>query len=223
MEPEASSYRRNARTTLGRRPQRGAYDKAVAHAILDSCALCQVGYLAGGQPLVLSTVFWRTGGQVFWHGSRESRALKAMSGAQVCFSASRLDGLVLGRSAFRHSVNYRSVMAFGAAREVRTEVRKLQALEAMIERFYPGRWSQVRQPSKAELAAVTVLSLELDEVSAKARSEPPLDVESDLAIPVWAGVAPLALAPGPLQPCPDLPAAAAPPRIDWTAFGSTGG
>jgi nitroimidazol reductase NimA-like FMN-containing flavoprotein (pyridoxamine 5'-phosphate oxidase superfamily) len=221
MPGEASSYRRSARTTLGRRPQRGHYDKAVVHAILDGCALCQIGYVADGQPLVLATVFWRTGGRVFWHGSRESRALKAMADAQVCFSVSRLDGLVLGRSAFRHSVNYRSAMAFGAAREVRGEARKLQALQAMIERFYPGRWSQIRQPSKAELAAVTVLSLELDEISAKARSEPPLDVQSDLALPVWAGVAPLTLAPGPLQPCPGL-AAVEPPRIDWTAFGSTG-
>jgi nitroimidazol reductase NimA-like FMN-containing flavoprotein (pyridoxamine 5'-phosphate oxidase superfamily) len=223
MTPDQASYRQSPRTTLGRLPQRGGYDRGGVHAILDACALCQVGYVADGQPLVLSTVFWRTGERVYWHGSRESRAIKTMAGAQVCFSVSRLDGLVLARSAFHHSVNYRSVMAFGVAREVEGEVEKLEALSAMIERFYPGRWARIRRPSRAELAAATVLSLTLDEVSAKVRAGPPLDAQADLDIPVWAGVAPLMLAPGELAPCAELSPDCRPPQIDWAALGATGG
>ena len=225
MTAEPQSYRRSPRTTLERRPQRGGYDKASVHAILDANALCQIGYVADGQPLVLATIYWRAGERVYWHGSRQSRALRAMAGAQVCFTVSRLDGLVLARSAFRHSANYRAVMAFGVAREVHGPAQKLAALEAMIERLYPGRWAQIRGPSAAELAAATVLCLELDEVSAKARSDPPLDPDEDLAIPVWAGVAPLDLAPGQLEPCARLPSGTQAPAgmIDWAATGSTDG
>ncbi len=217
MTAEPTNYRRSERTALERRPQRGRYDKPAVHALLDANVLCQIGYVAERQPLMLATIYWRTGDRVFWHGSRQSRALTAMAGAEVCFSVSRLDGLVLGRSAFRHSANYRSVMAFGVARPVEDEAGELAALEAMIERLYPGRWAQVRGPSPAELAATTVLSLELDEVSAKSRSEPPIDLEADLSLPVWAGVAPVKLEPGPLEPCPrlgpDIPAPEG--MIDW--------
>lgn len=215
------AYRRTARTSLGRQPRRAGYDKALVHALLDANALCQIGYVADGQPLVLATIYWRMGGQVFWHGSREGRALPAMAGAEVCFSVSRLDGLVLARSAFRHGANYRSVMAFGVARAVEGDAAKLAALEGMIERLYPGRWAQIRPPSPAELAATSVLSLELDEVSAKVRSGPPLDLEADLGRPVWAGVAPLELRPGAVQP--DGDAGAHGPLVDWAALGSTGG
>lgn len=225
MTVEPDSYRRSPRVTLERRRERGSYDKDGVHAILDSSALCQIGYVAGGQPLVLATIYWRLGERLYWHGSRQSRALQAMAGAQVCFTVSRLDGLVLARSAFRHSANYRAVMAFGVAREVAGQTQKLAALKAMIERLYPGRWAQIRGPTPAELAATTVLFLELDEVSAKIRADPPLDPDADLAIPVWAGVAPVTLTPGKLEPCAKLQAEAqaSPGMIDWTAIGSTDG
>jgi nitroimidazol reductase NimA-like FMN-containing flavoprotein (pyridoxamine 5'-phosphate oxidase superfamily) len=225
MSAEPPSYRRTGRTSLRRAPQRGRYDKASVHAILDANALCQIAYLADGQPAVLPTIYWRTGDRVFWHGSRRSGALVAMAGAQVCFCVARLDGLVLARSAFRHSANYLSVMAFGVAREVEDEAAKLEALEAMIGKLYPGRWAQIRPPDPAELAAVSVLWMDLDEVSAKQRSGPPQDLERDLALPVWAGVAPIELRPGRLEPDQGTGpvASAATPLVDWTALGSTGG
>ena len=223
MTAEVSGdYRASARTRLRRRPQRAHYDRPTVHAILDSGALCQIGYVDAGQPLVLATIYWRDGERVYWHGSRQSRALLAMAGAQVCFTVSHLDGLVLARSAFRHSANYRAVMAFGTAVAVEAKPQKLAALKAMIERLYPGRWSQIRPPSEAELASSTVLCLELDEVSAKVRAEPPLDVESDLVLPVWSGVAPLKVCPGPLEPCARLtpPTGEASAVIDWSAVGA---
>ena len=221
MSDPSGAYRRTKRTTLKRLPLRGAYDHERVHAILDRGALCQIGYVAGGQPLVLPTVYWRDGGRVYWHGSRKSHALAAMAGAEVCFTVSHLDGLVMARSAFHHSVNYQAVMAFGVARRVDDPPDKRAALQAMFDRLYPGRWARIRQPSEAELAAVTVLYLELDEVSAKARDAPPLDVEEDLAIPVWAGVAPLEVRAGVLQPCRMSVSDAAIPEglADWTAGG----
>jgi nitroimidazol reductase NimA-like FMN-containing flavoprotein (pyridoxamine 5'-phosphate oxidase superfamily) len=218
-----ADYRRSTRTGLGRLPERGRYDRDGVHAILDASPLCQIGYVADGQPLVLATTFWRTGERVFWHGSRESRAIKAMAGAQVCFSVSRLDGLVLARSAFHHSVNYRAVMAFGAAEEVEAEGAKREAFRAMLERFCPGRWATIRQPSRAELAAVRMLSLRLDEVSAKVRSQGPVDAEGDMARAVWAGVAPLVTTPGTCEPCPRLVAGVEPPdgMVDWSALGAS--
>ena len=217
-------YRRTDRTSPGRQPKRAGYDKALVHAILDSSALCQIGYVADGQPLVLPTLYWRMGEQVFWHGSRQSRALQAMADAQVCFTVSHLDGLVLARSAFRHSANYRSVMAFGVARAVADEAAKLAASEGLIERLCPGRWAQIRPPNAGELAVTTVLRLDLDEVSAKVRSGPPLDLEGDLERPVWAGVAPIERSPGAWQPCPWAGDTAMPElQVDWTVLGSTMG
>jgi nitroimidazol reductase NimA-like FMN-containing flavoprotein (pyridoxamine 5'-phosphate oxidase superfamily) len=225
MTAEPASYRCSARTELKRRPQRGRYDKAAVHAVLDANALCHIGYLIGGRPRMLPTIYWRTGERIFWHGSRQSQALSAMAGAEVCLCVSRLEALVLGRSAFRHSANYRSVVAFGRAHQLDGDADKLAALEGMIERLYPGRWAQVRPPSAAELAAVNVLFLQLDEVSAKTRTGPPVDLDADLDIPVWAGVAPIELRAGALEPCPRLIAGAAPPGplVDWQVLGSTDG
>ena len=197
-------YAPTARTTLKRRPQRGRHDKAGVHAMLDAGVVCQIGYVDDGCPKVLATVFWRTGEQVFWHGARQNGALKAMAGARVCFTVTHLDGLVLARAAFKHSANYRSVMAFGAARLIEAPAQKRAALQAMIERLYPGRWATIRPPTEVELAAVSVLSLDLKEVSAKQREGPPLDADEDLDIPVWAGVAPLSLQAGGLVPCTKL-------------------
>ena len=182
-----------SRTRFNRRPQRGAHDRASVAAILDAGVICQIGYLMGGESRVLPTVYWRSGEAVYWHGARESGALRAMAGAQVCFTLTLLDGLVLAKSAFHHSANYRSVMAFGRAEVVGKEIDKAEALHAMLERLYPGRWDEIRAPSRAELAATTVLRLELDEASAKARTGPPIDAKADLRQPGWAGVIPVTL------------------------------
>ena len=184
------------RTTLNRTPDRGAHDRAGVAAILDAGVICQIGYLMDGEPRVLPTVCWRTGQAVYWHGARESGALKAMAGAQVCFTLTLLDGLVLAKSAFHHSANYRSVIAFGRAEVVAKETDKAAALHAMLERLYPGRWQGIRAPSRAELAATTVLRLALDEASAKARTGPPIDAKADLRQAGWAGVIPVSLRAG---------------------------
>ena len=199
------SYAPGARSTLVRRPLRGRYDKAGVHAVLDAGLICHVGYVVDGRPVVTPTMYWREGGRVYWHGARDSRPIQAAQQG-VCFTVSLTDGLVLARSAFKHSVNYRAVMAFGEARLVIDKERKLGALRGMIERLYPGRWASIRPPSPAELAAVSVVSLELRDVSAKVRDDPPLDSEDDLKLPVWAGVLPLALQAGEPVPCARLAA-----------------
>jgi nitroimidazol reductase NimA-like FMN-containing flavoprotein (pyridoxamine 5'-phosphate oxidase superfamily) len=207
-----TDYTPTPRTTLRRKPQRGRYDKATVHAILDAGLICHIGYEMDGHPLVIPTLYWREGGRVYWHGSAAGRALKLhVGGAEVCFTVALLDGLILARSAFRHSVNYRSVMAFGTARPVLGEAEKLAAMKGLIERLYPGRWNDIRPPSPAELAAVSVLYLDLDEVSAKVRADPPMDAEEDLSLPVWAGVVPLSILAGDAQPCVRLAKGIAPP------------
>lgn len=192
------------RTTLHRRPDRGAHDRASVDAILDAGMICHIGYAMNGEPRVLPTIYWRDGDAVFWHGSRDSHALLAMAGAEVCFSVTLLDGLVMARSAFHHSANYRSVMAFGRAEPLAGDAGKSRALKAMLDRLYPGRWADIRAPSRAELAATLVLSLSLKEASAKVRPAPPVDAKRDLGQPAWAGVIPLSLTAGPPQDAPDL-------------------
>ena len=210
MTTEALPGAPTARTEFHRRPQRGAHDRVALDAILDAGVIGQIGYLMDGGPRVLPTLYWRTGDHLYWHGSRESRALLAMIGHQVCFTVTLLDGLVMARSAFHHSANYRSVMAFGEAEVVDEEVAKLAATRALMDRLYPGRWKEIRPPSRPELAATLVLRLPLTEASAKARAGPPLDAPRDLAQPAWAGVIPVSLRAGEAEPAPDLrPGAAA--------------
>ncbi len=199
-----------ARTTLNRRPQRGAYDRATLEAILDAGMIGQIGYLMDGEPRILPTLYWRTGEHIYWHGARESRALVAMAGHEVCFSVTLLDGLVMARSAFHHSANYRSVMAFGRAEAVLGEAAKLAASRALLDRLHPGRWDEVRAPSRAELAATLFLRLPLTEASAKARTGPPIDPPRDLSQPGWAGVLPVALRAGRPEPAEDLRPGGAP-------------
>lgn len=205
-----------SRTRLNRRPQRGAHDHARVAAILDAGVICQIGYLMDGEPRVLPTVYWPTGEAVYWHGSRESGALKAMAGAQVCFTLTLLDGLVLAKSAFHHSANYRSVMVFGRAEIIEDVVSQMAAYREMFDRLYPGRWPHIRGPSRAELAATMVLKLELTEVSAKARTHGPVDAKGDLRQPAWAGVIPLSLQPGEPRPAEDLRPGGEPVTVpDW--------
>lgn len=186
-----------ALTRLRRRPERGRYDRASAFAILDAGVLCHVGYALEDQPVVTPTLYWREGDRVYWHGSAASRMLRRLrSGVRACLTVTLMDGLVLARSGFNHSVNYRSVMVFGTAKPLATAQQKLASLEAFMERVFPGRWPEVRPPTAQELRATTVVSMAIEQVSTKVRSGPPKDDEPDYALPVWAGVMPLGIAAG---------------------------
>jgi uncharacterized protein len=179
------------RVRLKRRHQRGSYDRAVIEVILDAQPVAHVGYIYGGSPYVTPTLQWREGGHVYWHGSAASRMVKAAEGAEVCMTVSLLDGFVLGRSAMHHSVNYRSVMIFGRAQLVEDPAEKEARFKAFIDGLFPGRWDSLRPVTAQELKATSVLSLPIDEASAKIRAEPPKDDEEDYALNIWAGVLPV--------------------------------
>jgi nitroimidazol reductase NimA-like FMN-containing flavoprotein (pyridoxamine 5'-phosphate oxidase superfamily) len=193
-------YRRTERTRVRRLPERAAYDRATVHAILDEGFLCHLGFVVDGQPHVIPTGYARVGDTLFLHGSTGSR-LGLRPGMDVCVTVTLVDGLVLARSAFHHSMNYRSVMAIGRTRPVTDPGEKEAALRALVEHIVPGRSDEVRGGDSRELAATAVLALPLAEVSAKVRTGPPKDDEPDYALPIWAGVLPLALTPG--EPAPD--------------------
>jgi nitroimidazol reductase NimA-like FMN-containing flavoprotein (pyridoxamine 5'-phosphate oxidase superfamily) len=173
------------------------------HAILDEGFLCHVGFVAGGHPYVIPTGYARVGETIYLHGSTGSR-LGLWPGMDVCVTVTLLDGLVLARSAFHHSMNYRSVMALGRTRAVRDQEEKEAALRALVEHIVPGRSDEVRGGDRRELAATAVMALALEEVSAKVRTGPPKDDEPDYALPTWAGVLPLALVSGAPDPDPRL-------------------
>ncbi len=189
------------RTTLKRKPERGSHDLNTIYAILDEALYCHIGFVMDSQPYVLPTGYGRDGRTLYVHGSSASRMLRTLSGGiPVCLTVTLLDGLVLGRSARRHSINYRSAMILGAARQVSGD-DKLHGLEVITEHMARGRWADVRGPTDQELKATAVLRLEIEEASAKVRQGGPLDYEHDLELPVWAGVIPFALVP--LAPVPD--------------------
>jgi nitroimidazol reductase NimA-like FMN-containing flavoprotein (pyridoxamine 5'-phosphate oxidase superfamily) len=180
------------RSKLRRLYQRGAYDRAAVFAILDASLFCHIGYVIDGQPYVTPTGYWREGDRLYWHGSSASRMLRTQSaGIPVCFSVMIVDGLVLARSGFHHSVNYRSVMAFGRAAKIEDAREKARALDAYVDRFLPGRNQALRPIDGQELKATTVLGMTIEEASAKVRTGPPVDDEPDYALPVWAGVVPI--------------------------------
>ena len=200
------------RTTLKRLPKRGVYNRELVYQILDEGFICHVGFAVEGQPFVLPPGYTRVDEQLFIHGSQLSRMLRTVSsGIDVCVTVTLVDGLVLARSAFHHSINYRSVVVFGRATMVEEGAAKLAALFAFSEHAIPGRWNDVREPTEQELKATTVLSLPLAEVSAKVRTGPPLDDEGDYALNVWAGVLPLKIAVGAPVPDPRLPESVAAP------------
>jgi nitroimidazol reductase NimA-like FMN-containing flavoprotein (pyridoxamine 5'-phosphate oxidase superfamily) len=207
----------SARTTVKRHPERGAYDRAPIDAILDEALICHLGFVVDGQPYVIPTIHAREGDSLYVHGSPGSRMLRNVKeGVDVCVTATLLDGLVLARSVYNHSMNYRSVLVLGRAQEVTDRTRKLRAMECVVEHVVPGRWADARQPNEGELKGTTILELSLAEASAKIRSGPPTDDEDDLAWPVWAGVIPLALTPS--EPIPDDGVDDAPPAYaaDYT-------
>lgn len=201
------AYAPSARTAPTRAPQRVSYDTELVHAVLDESVVCHLGFVVDGEPVVLPHLHARVGERLYLHGSTGARALRAAGadgGLAVCVTVTLLDGLVLARSAFHHSVNYRCVVAHGRAVPVRDEREKTAALAALVDAVAPGRSAGTRAPSRRELAATTVLCLDLAEVSVKVRTGPPVDEPEDLDLPYWAGVLPLATVPAAPQPAPDL-------------------
>jgi len=201
------------RTQVHRLPKRGVYDREAVYRILDEGLVCHIGFVAEGKPVVIPTGYGRRDDMLYIHGSPASRMFRAMAkGAEVCVTVTLVDGVVLARSAFHHSMNYRSVVIFGKATLLEDDAAKREALRVFTEHVAPGRWAEVRQPSEKELRATTVLAIPLEEVSAKVRIGPPLDDEEDYAFPVWAGVLPLDLIPQAPVPDDRLPAGTVAPE-----------
>lgn len=185
------------RTTLKRLPARGHFDRDTIYGILDEAFLCHVGFVVDGQPFVIPTGYGREGDNIYIHGSAASRMLRSLDqGIDVCVTVTLLDGLVLARSAFHHSMNYRSVVILGKASLVDDEEEKMRALVTISENIIRGRWDEVRLPTASEMKATTVMRIPLVEVSAKIRTGPPIDDEEDYELDVWAGVLPLHVVPG---------------------------
>jgi nitroimidazol reductase NimA-like FMN-containing flavoprotein (pyridoxamine 5'-phosphate oxidase superfamily) len=201
----------SSRTRVRRVPKRADYDRATVEAILDEALHCHLAFADDGQPYAIPTLHARVGDLVYVHGSAASRMVRTFAaGAPACLTVTLVDGLVLARSAFHHSMNYRSAVLLGTLRPVEAEEEKLLALEAFTEHLVPGRWAEVRPPSRKELKATSVLAMRLDEASAKVRSGGAVDDEPDYALPVWAGVIPLSLRPGAPEPDERLAAGTVP-------------
>ncbi|HEX4769228.1 MAG TPA: pyridoxamine 5'-phosphate oxidase family protein [Bryobacteraceae bacterium] len=192
-----SSLAPTSRTQVRRLPKRGVYDTEQINAILDEGFLCHVGFVQDGQPFVIPTLFARSGDRLYLHGSAASRMLKtAGGGADICVTVTLVDGFVLARSVFHHSMNYRSVVVFGKARLVTEIEEKAKALHAFTDKIARDRWGEARIPSEQEYKATHVLAIPIEEASAKVRTGPPLDDEEDYSLPVWAGVVPLRISAG---------------------------
>jgi hypothetical protein len=200
------------RTRLRRGANRADYDPATVREILDAAWLCHVAYSTPDGPAVIPTAHWRMGDDVYWHGHAAGAMIKAASaGEPVCFTASILDGLLLARSGFRHSFNYRSVIAYGHPVAITDPDEKKAALDAMIEKFAPGRSADLRAPTAQEIKATGVVAMSLEEASAKLRSGPPNDLPEDLGTVAWAGEIPIHTVTGPPRPSPQIPEPVAPP------------
>ncbi len=198
----SETYEPTERTTVKRLPARGCYDKAVVHQILDQGLVCHIGFVVDDQPFVIPTLYVRLGETLYVHGSPASRMLRALDGgARACVTVTLVDGLVLARSAFHHSMNYRAVVVFGQPTLVTEPDEKTRVLKGMTDHLIRGRWQDIRHPSPEELKRTLVLAIPIEEASAKIRVGPPLDDEEDYALDCWAGVVPLALAA--LAPIPD--------------------
>lgn len=209
-----SEFQPTERTQVKRLPKRGHYDHETVYGILDSAFVCHVGFSVEGQPYVIPTNYGRTGDTLYVHGSAASRMLRTLSGGvPVCVTVTHVDGLVLARSAFHHSVNYRSVIILGTAQLVEEPAEKMEALRIFTEHVMKGRWDDVRQPTEQELKATTVLAIPLEEVSAKVRTGGPVDEEADYSLPVWAGVLPLETVAK--EPVPDAQRKNGPPLPDY--------
>jgi nitroimidazol reductase NimA-like FMN-containing flavoprotein (pyridoxamine 5'-phosphate oxidase superfamily) len=197
----ADTLETTERTRLRRYHERGHFDRAAIDAILDAMAMCHVGYLIEGKPVVMPTFQWREGDHVYWHASSAGRGIRNAEGTEVCLTVSILDGLVLARSGMHHSANSRSVMIFGTPRRITDEKEKLEKLKGFIDKMYPGRWDTLRPVTAQEAKATAILSLPITEASAKVRTGGPVDDEEDYALPIWAGVIPISMQVG--APVPD--------------------
>jgi uncharacterized protein len=209
---ESMPYADAERSRIRRLPERGSRERALVHAILDEGMLCHLGIATERGPVVIPTLYVRDGERIYLHGSPASRLLRSLArGIPVCLTVTHVDGLVLARSAFHHSMNYRSVVVFGTAREVEDLDEKRRALRLLVEHIVPGRSADTRSPNDFEEKYTRVLALEIEEASAKVRAGGPKDDEADLALPHWAGVIPLRLAPGAPRPEADLAPGTEPP------------
>ena len=207
-----NQFQPTQRTQVKRLPDRGAYDSETVFKILDEGFICHVGFSVERQPFVIPTGYARVNDTLYIHGSAASRMLRTLAeGVEVCVTVTLLDGLVLARSAFHHSMNYRSVVMLGRATLVSDAAEKLKALQAFTEHIVRGRWNDVRLPTEAELKATAVLALPLAEVSAKIRKGPPKDDAEDYELPIWAGVVPLSIVQAPPIADPRLKAGLEPP------------
>jgi len=188
----SDSYEPTERTTVRRLPARGTYDRKVVHQILDDGLVCHLGFVVDGQPFVIPTIYVRVGETIYVHGSPASRMLRTLEqGVPACVTVSHVDGLVLARSAFHHSMNYRSVVILGTAVVVTDPDQKFEVLHALTDHLIAGRWEEIRHPSPEELRKTLLLAIPIQEASAKIRVGPPLDDDEDYALPVWAGILPL--------------------------------
>lgn len=195
--PNTKQLFHSQRSTVKRLPQRASYERELIYQILDEGFICYVSFVTEGQPFVIPTAYGRVEDKLYIHGSPASRMLRALqTGIEVCVCVTLVDGLVLARSAFHHSLNYRSVVIFGTATIVKEQENKLEALKAFCEHIIPQRWQEVRPPNPQELKGTLVLSLPLTEASAKMRTGAPVDAEKDYELPIWAGVIPLNITPG---------------------------
>ncbi len=209
------------RSRARRMHEKAAYDRATIDAILDAMPVAHVAYVKDGAPIVIPTLQWRVGDQIYWHGSSASRSQRTAKDAQVCVSVTLTDAMVLARSGLEHSVNFRSVMVFGAARAVTDPAEKTAALRAMMEQMFPGRWDQLRPMTTQELKATAILTLPLTEASAKIGTGMPTDPPEDLATPVWAGILPIHFTMGQPIPDPNLsPDLALPDHVKNYRFGA---
>ena len=191
------NFEQTARTTLKRLPKRGHFERETIYRILDEGFVCHVGFVLDGRPFVIPTGYGRAGDQLYIHGSAASRMLRTLrEGVDVCVTVTLLDALVLARSSFHHSMNYRSVVVFGRAEVVEDEDEKMEALRVFTDHIMRGRWEEARLPNRSELRQTMVLALPLAEASAKIRTGPPIDDEEDYELPVWAGELPLRLVTG---------------------------
>jgi uncharacterized protein len=211
------TYTPTGRTQVNRLPKRAVYDKAQVYGILDAGVICHVGFALNGQPYVIPTGYARLADEIYIHGSPASRMLRTLGeGLDCCVTVTLIDGFVLARSAFHHSMNYRSVVILGKARFVTDPAEKMAAMRCFTNHIVPGRWEEVRAASDQELKATTVLALALNEVSAKVRTGPPIDDEEDYALPVWAGVVPLQVHAA--EPIPDARMLPGVPALDLRRF-----
>lgn len=192
----------SARTQLKRKFQRGHYDAQTIAEILDAMPFCSVGYVFDGSPYVTPTMQWREGDYVYWHGSSASRMLRAVDRAEICLTVSIVDAMIVARSGFNHSVNSRSVMAFGEARKVTDPAKKARHLERFVDGVFANRWTTLRPATTKEIKATTIMELSLDEASAKIRNTGVADDEADYELPIWAGIVPVEMRVGAPQPDP---------------------